>query len=90
MKVVGNVKEKNLVKLGDVKPGKVVRFPAIAYEEALTGKDDATFYLVIKVPNEKPGRTTLVSLDGLSVIERDGINLVCVHEAEIAVYNTPH
>lgn len=82
--------EDPLVKLSRVKPGsaKVIRFQGTTYQEALSNKDDATFYMVVKPPTEKTGRVTLVSIDGRSVRECDDDHLVYVHDAVIEVDET--
>ncbi|OGG78078.1 hypothetical protein A3A36_02835 [Candidatus Kaiserbacteria bacterium RIFCSPLOWO2_01_FULL_52_12b] len=76
-----------LTKLGDVKPGdgKVVRFQGTFFEDALCGKDDACFYMVIKSTPEKAGRVTICSLDGKAVLEIDVDHLVIVHSAKVVV-----
>ena len=85
MKIVTAVKQEPLTHLYSVTPGRVIRFHGFTYEECLTGKDDATFYMVVK-PVKDNGRITLISLDGLSLIERDAVTMVHLHDAETAVY----
>lgn len=89
MQIVSAVKSEPLVRLSSVAYGRVVRFQGFSYEECLTGTDQATFYMVVKnPPKDVDGRATLVSLDGLSLIQRDGTNMVHLHPAETAVHQT--
>ena len=87
VKAASKGKTEKLTKLGEVKPGdgKVFRFQGASFEEALVGKDDACFYMVIKSTPEKVGRVTICSLDGKSVLDRDDSHLVVVHSAEISI-----
>ncbi len=91
MKVVSSVISEPLVRLSTVAPGRVIRFQGFTYEECLLGgkleDNHSTFYMVVKNPKDNNDRKTLVSLDGLSMIERDGVSMVYVHEAETAVHS---
>ncbi len=73
-------------KLGDVAAGSVVRFSEFTFEEVISDKDEASFYM--KVPNDSPNpqQVMLVSLDGKLVIKRDADRQVVVHKAEVSVF----
>lgn len=78
-------KGEKLVPLIQAEPGDVVRFISTTYEEAISGKDEAQFFMVINKQPLTGGRTALVSLDGKTVIERDSDREVIIHEAEVLV-----
>lgn len=82
-KLLPRCKVEKQVQLKDVGVGKVFRFPGITYEEALSGKDEATFYRVVansaKKSDDKVPLITAVSLDGKSAIERHGDHMVISH-----------
>ncbi len=80
-------KTEKLTKLGDLKPGsgKVFRFQGTSYSEALAGKDDDCFYMVVKSTPEKTGRVAVCSVDGKIVKEYDDTHLVIAHSAALIV-----
>ena len=80
-------KNEKTVKLKDAGFGAIVRFPEFTFEEVMSGKDDATFYLVINHPAGND-RITLVSLDGKSFIMRDADRPVIVHPADLHIHET--
>ena len=75
-----------LFKLSDVKPGDgFVRFRDVTFAEALTGKDESQFFMVIETQPKKTGRVTLVSADGKTVQEKDDDHQVFVHSVVFKV-----
>jgi hypothetical protein len=75
-------KQEKLARLGSLKPGQgwAFRRQGVTYEEALSGTNDACFFIPIKMTPEKTGRVAVVSLDGASgVIEMDDSHLVHAH-----------
>lgn len=86
-KLIPAGKQQKLIKLKDVKPGEIFRFPVVSFEEALNDKSDdgQGFYMVIASKPEKAGRVTAVSSDGKSIIERDDDREVVVHPAKLVI-----
>ena len=79
-------KKERTVKLGQIKPGgDVFRFPAVSYEEALSGKDESTFFMVINTLPVQAGRVSIVSLDGKLVLEKDNDHLVIPHPSNLMI-----
>lgn len=72
-------------RLGDLKAGAIFRFTSYTFEQALTGTDGATFYMVVDMQPKKTGRVTIVATDGGPVLERDDTHQVIVHPAVLVV-----
>ncbi len=79
-----------LVKLSEVKYGNIIRFPSVTFEEAMSGKDDAQFFMVINKQPAQTARVSLISLDGENIIERDADRQVIIHKAEISISILPN
>jgi hypothetical protein len=76
-----------LTKLGDLKPGcgKVFRFRDTTLADAMSGKDEATFWLVVKSTPEKAGRVRAISVDGTIERELDDFHRVIAHVAHLEI-----
>lgn len=72
-------------RLGELKPGELFRFPSVSYEEALSGAEEAGFFLVVKTVPEKKDRVTIAAIDGKLLLERDADREVVVHAAVIEI-----
>ncbi len=66
----------NMVKLSTLKAGDVFHWQGDSFEDCLAQKDDATFFMVIALPKVEEGRIACVSLDGKTVLVRDGVHMV--------------
>lgn len=73
-------------KLSVLQAGDVFRFPDVSYEQAISNADDASFYMVINKPiSGDTKRVSVLSLDGKTLLERDGDREVIRHQATISV-----
>ena len=71
--------------LKDLQPGDVFRLREFSFEECLTGKDEATFYMMTALKGSDVTRVTVISVDGKNQLQRDGDRGVYKHEASITV-----
>lgn len=78
-------KDTMTVKLSNLKPGDIFRWQGTSWEDAMAQKDDATFFMVIALPKIESDRVGCVSLDGKTVLVRDGIHLVH-HETDCTLF----
>jgi hypothetical protein len=85
VKAIPPGKKEKQTKLGDVKPGQVIRFPSGTFEGALASEEGVGFYMVIETQPKKAGRVTIVSTDGKSVLEKDDDHSVIVHPSQLMV-----
>jgi hypothetical protein len=72
------------VRLRDVEVGSAFHFAEDTFEEAMSGKDESTFYMKMAVAGAD-ARINVVSLDGKSFIQRDGDRQVFVVKAEVNI-----
>ncbi len=77
-------KAEKAVKLNSLQHGSVFRFPDVTFEEALA-VEDASFYMVINKPTASPDRIAVISLDGKTLLERDGDRQVFQHQATVSI-----
>jgi len=86
-KFIPTGKNEKTVQLKDAGVGSIIRFPEFTFEEVMSGKDEATFYMVINDVHPRSANSlTLVSLDGKLIIQRDADRLVVVHQADIHIH----
>lgn len=87
MKVVKAAEKTTVIckKLSELKHGEVFRFPNFSFEEAITGQNESTFYMVVNKQPAQSERVSIMSLDGKSIIERDADRLVIPHDAQVVV-----
>jgi predicted xylose isomerase-like sugar epimerase len=78
-------KVEKAVALSAVAVGQVFRLAHVSFADALSGKDDNGFFMVINVQPKKTGRVHIVSLDGQQVLERDEDHQVIVHNATVDI-----
>jgi hypothetical protein len=77
-------KQEKSVKLSELAEGDVFRFAEVSFEDALTEKDEETFYMKIS-SSKAPEQVRMVSLDGKLVLDRDADRRVIKHEVTVAV-----
>jgi len=77
-------KEEKLSKLSTLTHGAVFRFRDTLFEDALVAENTA-FYMVINKPASTVDRVSVLSLDGKTILERDGEHMVHQHQATISV-----
>jgi len=78
-------KREQEIKIKDVPLGYVFRFSGCTIEEALSGKDDTCFYMVVKGGPQETGRVSIVSVDGKQMLKRDDDHMVIAHPATLLV-----
>lgn len=76
MTAVGTVppseNQEEIKKLQDLGVGQWFRFPWVSFEDALQGKDEACFFMVIDKKPKQPGYVSIIGTNGKHLQEKDG------------------